>query len=46
MNRSTLTLLKEGVCNIKVVVVESNLATSLQEHQETTEKGSGGNVHL
>ena len=49
MTRSTLTLLKEDSCNIEMVVFESNLqrsVTLLQEHQETTERGSGGTVHL
>ena len=49
MTQSTLTLLKEDACNIEVVVVESNLqrsVTLLQEQQEITERGSGGNVHL
>ena len=49
MTRSTLTLLKEDACNIEMVVIESNLqrsVTLLQEHQETTERGSGGTVHL
>ena len=44
MTRSTLTLLKEDACNIEVVVLESNVQRSvplLQEHQETTERGSG-----
>ena len=39
MTQSTLTLLKEGECNIEVVVVESNPQRSVTLLQE-------GNVHL